>query len=70
MFIENAGKILSRSAILNNIWGYTPERSVDTRIIDVHVSRLRSKIEKDPTNPDFILTVRGVGYTFQPGAGH
>ena len=62
----NAGKRLSRTTILDNLWGYTPERYVDTRVVDVHISRLRSKLEKDPSNPDFILTVRGIGYMFQP----
>ena len=55
----------SRSEILQEVWGYTPERHVDTRVVDVHISRLRSKIEKDPSNPDLILTIRGKGYMFQ-----
>jgi OmpR family response regulator RpaB len=65
LLMENAGKTLSRTVILNNIWGYTPERAVDTRIVDVHIARLRSKIEEKPGTPDFILTVRGIGYMFQ-----
>ena len=65
LLIENAGKELSRAIILDNIWGYTPERYVDTRIVDVHISRLRAKIEDDPRNPDLILTARGIGYKFQ-----
>ena len=65
LLIENAGEKLSRTTILNNVWGYTPERSVDSRIVDVHISRLRSKIEEDPSNPDLILTIRGTGYMFQ-----
>jgi OmpR family response regulator RpaB len=65
LLIENAGKALSRKVILTNVWGYTPEREVDTRVVDVHISRLRSKIEKNPSNPDLILTVRGIGYMFQ-----
>lgn len=64
LFIENSGKELSRTMILNNVWGYVPDRYVDTRIVDVHISRLRSKIEKNPRNPDLILTARGVGYIF------
>ena len=51
--------------ILDNVWGYTPERYVDSRIVDVHISRLRSKLEEDPSNPDLIQTARGVGYMFQ-----
>jgi OmpR family response regulator RpaB len=65
LLLENAGIRLSRKIILNSIWGYTPERDVDTRIVDVHISRLRSKIENDRTNPNIILTVRGSGYMFQ-----
>jgi OmpR family response regulator RpaB len=65
LFINNAGKSLSRSLILNNVWGYTPERFVDMRIVDVHISRLRAKLEEDPRNPEIILTVRGIGYVFQ-----
>jgi OmpR family response regulator RpaB len=57
LLIENAGKKLSRVAILDNIWGYTPERYVDTRIVDVHISRLRLKIEEDPKTPDLILSI-------------
>ena len=65
LLIDNAGKNLSRKTILDNIWGYTPARDVDTRVVDVHISRLRSKLEEDPGNPEFILTVRGVGYMFR-----
>lgn len=65
LLIENAGHKLSRETILNNIWGYTPERYGDTRIVDVHISRLRSKIEEDPSNPDLIMTIRGMGYMFK-----
>ena len=50
--------------ILDNIWGYTPERYIDTRIVDVHIRRLRSKIEEDPSQPDLIITARGIGYMF------
>ena len=65
LLINNPGKELSRKTILDNLWGYTPERYVDTRIVDVHISRLRSKLENNPSNPDLILTIRGVGYMFQ-----
>lgn len=65
LLLKNAGNQLSRSEILDNIWGYTPERDVDTRIVDVHISRLRSKLEEDPSNPDLIITIRGIGYMFQ-----
>ena len=65
LLIENAGNTLSRLTILENIWGYTPERYTDTRLIDVYISKLRLKIQENPRNPDLILTVRGVGYIFQ-----
>jgi|TARA_B100000768_G_scaffold179972_1_gene198829 OmpR family response regulator RpaB len=65
LLIENAGHKLSRQDILSNVWGYTPERYVDTRIVDAHISRLRTKIKVDPTNPNLIITIRGIGYMFQ-----
>jgi len=65
LLIDNTGKTLSRLTILENVWGYTPERYVDTRIVDVHISRLRTKVENDPRRPDLIITVRGLGYMFQ-----
>ena len=65
LLVENSGNKLSREMILSHIWGYTPERYADTRIVDVHISRLRSKIEENRSNPELILTVRGIGYMFQ-----
>jgi OmpR family response regulator RpaB len=65
LLIKKAGERLSRAYILEDVWGYTPERYVDTRVVDVHISRLRSKLEEDPSNPDLILTARGTGYMFQ-----
>ena len=66
LLVNNIGKSLSRSVILVNIWGYIPERDVDTRLIDVHISRLRSKIEETPSKPNLIKTVRGIGYMLNP----
>jgi len=66
LLIKHAGCTLSRPTILTNIWGYTPQRPIDTRIVDVHIYRLRSKIEENSSKPDFILTTRGIGYIFQP----
>jgi len=66
LLLTNPGKSFSRTTILDNVWGYTPERYVDTRVVDVHISRLRGKLEDDPRNPNFFLTVRGLGYKFQP----
>lgn len=65
LLIQNAGRKLSRASILDNIWGYTPERDIDTRVVDVHIHRLRSKLEENPKTPNFILTARGIGYLFQ-----
>ncbi len=62
--IQEPGKELSRKNIMNTVWGYTPERDVDTRIVDVYISRLRSKLEDNPNKPDLILTIRGIGYMF------
>jgi YD repeat-containing protein len=54
------GKILSREDLLERVWGY--DYFGDGRLVDVHVRRLRTKVEPDPANPRFILTVRGMGY--------
>lgn len=65
LLVKNAGNSLSRATILDMVWGFAPERYVDKRMVDVHISRLRSKIEKDPTIPDLIITIRGIGYLFR-----
>jgi two-component system alkaline phosphatase synthesis response regulator PhoP len=56
---------LSRSKLIQSLWGYDSDISSD-RTIDVHIRHLRSKLEKDPTQPRWIITVRGFGYKFQP----
>jgi OmpR family response regulator RpaB len=68
LLATNAGKPLARSFILSEVWKYSPERQADTRVIDVHIARLRKKIEENPKTPLLILTARGVGYMFQGGA--
>lgn len=60
MFIQNPSKALSRDELLNVIWGY--EFIGDTKIVDVNIRRLRSKVEKDPSRPQYIETVWGTGY--------
>lgn len=65
LLVSKAGEPFSRASILQEVWGYTPERHVDTRVVDVHISRLRAKLEDDPSNPDLIITARGTGYLFQ-----
>ncbi|PJM78073.1 MtrAB system response regulator MtrA [Bifidobacterium felsineum] len=57
-----AGEAISRSTLLHDVWGY--ESSGDTRLVNVHVQRLRAKVEDDPENPQIIQTVRGIGYKF------
>lgn len=61
-FIEREGRVLSRDAILNHVWGY--DYASETRIVDIHISHLRDKIELDPKKPRLIRTVRGFGYEF------
>jgi len=61
-FVEHPGMALSREELLRNVWGY--EASLSTRTLDVHVARLRQKLEPDPKNPQFILTLPGIGYKF------
>ncbi len=65
LLMSRSGKPISRNEILTEVWGYTPEQQADTRVVDVHISRLRTKLEDDPSNPEFILTARGKGYMFQ-----
>ncbi|MEO0948079.1 MAG: response regulator transcription factor [Cyanobacteria bacterium J06641_5] len=65
LLIGHAGQSVSRAEILQKIWGYAPQRQGDLRVVDVHVSRLRGKIEADPKNPELIITERGTGYLFQ-----
>jgi two-component system response regulator MtrA len=53
-------RVFTRDALLSEVWGY--RHSTDTRLVNVHVQRLRAKVEHDPENPEIIVTVRGVGY--------
>ena len=57
---KEPGRVFTREALLNEVWGY--QHAADTRLVNVHVQRLRSKIESDADNPEYVLTVRGVGY--------
>ncbi len=54
------GQVFSRQVLLEEVWGY--QHAADTRLVNVHVQRLRSKVEHDPEHPEIVLTVRGVGY--------
>ncbi len=57
---KEPGRVFTREALLSEVWGY--QHAADTRLVNVHVQRLRSKIESDADNPEHVLTVRGVGY--------
>ncbi|MEY4152996.1 MAG: hypothetical protein RL470_1055, partial [Actinomycetota bacterium] len=57
---KDPGRVFTRDALLSEVWGY--RHSTDTRLVNVHVQRLRSKIEHDPERPEIVMTVRGVGY--------
>lgn len=61
--MRNSGRVLTRSQLIDRVWG--SDYFGDTKTLDVHVKRLRAKIEKDPANPTFIQTVRGLGYKFE-----
>ena len=63
-FIAHPGATLSRDELLKEVWGYSAK--VFTRTVDVHVAGLRQKLEQDPRQPKFILTVQGLGYKFRP----
>jgi two-component system alkaline phosphatase synthesis response regulator PhoP len=63
-FIEHRGATLSREELLKQVWGYSAD--MYTRTVDVHVASLRQKLEDDPKQPKFILTVQGLGYKFKP----
>jgi len=57
---KEPGRVFTRDALLSEVWGY--RHSTDTRLVNVHVQRLRSKVEADPEHPEIVMTVRGVGY--------
>lgn len=63
LLLLNPGRAFTREFLLEHLWGY--EYFGDTRTVDVHVRRLRQKIEEDPANPEYLETVRGVGYRFR-----
>ena len=65
LLISRSGEPINRLDILEEVWGYRPTRANDSRVVDVHISRLRGKLEPDPLDPELILTARGMGYMFQ-----
>ncbi len=63
MLLRNAGRVLTRMQLIDRVWG--SDYVGDTKTLDVHVKRLRAKVETDPANPRHIVTVRGLGYKFE-----
>lgn len=64
MLLRNAGRVLTRGQLIDRVWG--ADYVGDTKTLDVHIKRLRSKVEPDPSNPHHLVTVRGLGYKFEP----
>ena len=65
-FLRNPGRGLTRGHLIDRVWG--ADYVGDTKTLDVHVKRLRAKIEKDPANPVTLTTVRGLGYKYDSGS--
>lgn len=63
MLLRNAGRVMTRGQLIDRIWG--ADYVGDTKTLDVHIKRLRSKIEPDPARPRYLVTVRGLGYKFE-----
>jgi two-component system response regulator RegX3 len=63
LLLRNAGRVLTRGQLIDRVWG--ADYVGDTKTLDVHVKRLRAKLEPDPSNPRFLVTVRGLGYKFE-----
>jgi phosphate regulon transcriptional regulator PhoB len=64
-FLRHRGRVFTRTQLLDQVWGQ--DRFVEPRTVDVHIRRLREKVEDEPRNPSLILTVRGMGYKCQDG---
>jgi two-component system response regulator RegX3 len=63
LLLENVNRVLTRGQIIDRVWGH--DYFGDTKTLDVHIKRLRSKIESDPARPEHLITVRGLGYKFE-----
>jgi two-component system response regulator RegX3 len=63
LLLRNAGRVLTRGQLIDRVWG--ADYVGDTKTLDVHVKRLRAKLEPDPANPTYLLTVRGLGYKLE-----
>ena len=62
LLLDNAGRVLTRDVLIDRVWGH--DYVGDTKTLDVHVKRLRAKVEEDPSNPSRIITIRGLGYKY------
>jgi two-component system, OmpR family, response regulator RegX3 len=67
LLLENAGRVLTRDLLIDRIWG--ADYVGDTKTLDVHIKRLRSKVEEEPANPTRIVTIRGLGYKYEVPRG-
>ncbi len=65
LLMENAGRVLTRATLIDRVWG--SDYVGDTKTLDVHIKRLRAKVEVDPSSPTRIVTIRGLGYKFATG---
>jgi two-component system response regulator RegX3 len=63
LLLENAGRVLTRETLIDRVWGH--DYLGDTKTLDVHIKRLRSKVEDDPSHPARIITIRGLGYRYE-----
>jgi two-component system response regulator RegX3 len=66
VLLRNTGRVLTRMQLIDRVWG--ADYVGDTKTLDVHIKRLRAKVEVDPGNPRHIITVRGLGYKFEPSS--
>ena len=63
VFVRNPGRVMTRAVVINDVWG---DVFVTDRVVDTHIVKLRRKIERDPAEPQHIVSVRGIGYRFEP----
>jgi two-component system response regulator RegX3 len=68
VLLRNSGRVLTRGQLIDRVWG--SDYFGDTKTLDVHVKRLRNKIEVDPAHPQLLMTVRGLGYKLEPSVSH
>ena len=67
LLVSNVGRVLTRDTLIDRVWGF--DYVGDTKTLDVHVKRVRTKVETDPRNPERLVTVRGVGYRYEQSPG-